>query len=176
MAANNRSTLFLRGKVYWAKLLGAPRLNYAGDAKEWTVEFEPDEEGLDLLRQHKLTDRLKDKHPAPRGRYLVLRKGELNKDGTPGQPVRVYNQNDEAWDPAVLIGNGSSADVKLDVRDYGVGKKKGIYISAVRVRDLVPYVSTEFGGMDRDILADDEAPARASKSPKPKVLDDEIPF
>lgn len=184
MPAVNKATVFLSGKVYWAKVIGAPRPNYGGDAREWTFEFEPDAEGLKVLKQHKLTDRLKDKYE-DRGRFLVLRKSEFNKDGNPNPPIRLYDGDDNEWDKTKLIGNGSDADVKLDIRDYGPGKKKGVYPVAIRVTDLVAYQSSEFGGMDR---GEDAAPKKGTSKSKTAStfeedfgladddLDDEIPF
>lgn len=181
MPAVNKTTVFLSGKLYWAKVLGDPRPNYQGDAREWTFEFEPNEEGLKVLKQHKLTDRLKDKYD-DRGRFIVLRKTELNKDGNPNPPIRIYDANNEDWDRSVLIGNESEADVKIDIRDYGLGKKKGVYPVAIRVTSLVPYQSSEFGAMDGT-----DRPARAASKAKSTFeedfgltstadeLDDEIP-
>src|SRR5690606_1896820 len=146
-------------------------------------EFEPDEKGVAILKQHKLTDRLKDKYE-DRGPFLVLRKSEFNKDGNPNPPLRVYDNEDNEWDRSKLIGNGSSADVKLDIRDYGPGKKRGICPVAIRISDRIVYQSAEFSGMDK---AEDEAdkgapaPAKARKAAaKPKFddedLNDDIPF
>lgn len=175
MPAVNKATIFMSGKLFWAKVLGEPRPNYGGDAREWTFEFEPNDEGVKLLKQHKLTDRLKDKHE-DRGKYLVLRKSEFNKDGNPNPPIRVYDGEDNEWDRSRLIGNGSDADVKLDIRDYGVGKKKGVYPVAIRVTGLIQYQSSEFGGMDRD----EGTPARKDTFAKDFGIDeadlnDELP-
>lgn len=177
-SARSKSVEFLSGKVYWCKVLGNPRPNYGGDALEWTFEFEPDEAGVAILKKHGLTNRLKNKYE-DRGPFLTLRKSELSRDGNPNTPIRVYNEDNEAWDENTLIGNGSSADVKLDIRDYGPGKFAGIYPVAIRVTELVPYVSSEFGAMDaeNDEEKADTKPAR--KSAKQKVmedLDDDIPF
>lgn len=186
MPATNKATVFLSGKVHWAKVIGEPRPNYGGDAREWTFEFEPDEAGVKVLKQHKLTDRLKDKEN-PERRILVLRKTEFNKDGNPNPPIRLYDGEDQEWDKTKLIGNGSSADVKLDIRDYGVGKKKGVYPVAIRITDLVSYQSSEFGGMNK---ADDNAKPAAGGRKKQDAefkkdfgiatadddLDDEVPF
>lgn len=182
MPAANKATVFMSGKLYWAKVLGEPRPNYGGDAREWTFEFEPDADGLAVLKQHKLTDRLKDKYE-DRGKFLVLRKPEFNKDGNPNPPIRIYDGEDSEWERNKLIGNGSAADVKLDIRDYGVGKKKGVYPVAIRVTDLVAYQSSEFGGMDKG----DEAAAPPKKNAKKDTfkedfgiqqddLDDDVPF
>lgn len=142
-----KSTVFITGKLFWAKVLGKPRPNYGGDANEWTFEIEPDKKGLEVLKNHKLTDRLKDKHEG-RGKYLVLRKSELSKDGRENAPIRVYDKEQNEWDGNKLIGNGSVADVKLDIRDYGPGKKKGVYPVAIRITEPVAYQSSEFGAMD----------------------------
>ena len=177
MAAQNKTTVFLSGKLYWAKVLGNPVPNYGGDAREWTFEFEPDEKGVEILKKHKLDDRLKTKEDPKnpnKGKFIVLRQKELRFDGTPNNPIRIYDADDNAWDPSKLIGNATAADVKIDIRDYGVGKKKGIYPAAIRITELVSYQSSEFGGMDK---GDEGAAAPKRKAaPQPKLLDDDIPF
>lgn len=165
-------TVYATGRVYWAKIIGNPVANYEKTGKEWTYEFEPDD--TSFLKEQKLLDRLKeredDKNP-DKGPYIILRKPEFTKDGVKNDPIRIYNENDEAWDDR-LIGNGSRVDVKLRIVDYGKGKKKGIYTTAIRVTDLVPYVSNEFGGMGK--------PAADKPKAKPKTileeLDDDLPF
>ena len=169
MPAVNKQTVFLSGKLYWAKVIGTPRPNYAGDAREWTFEFEPDEAGLKKLKELKLADRLKDKYE-DRGKYITLKKSELSKDGNPNTPIRIYDKDNNDWEGA-LIGNGTSADVKLDVRDYGVGKKKGVYPVAIRVKELVEYRSSEFGAMDND-----DAPVAPKAEPLDVDLNDDVPF
>jgi hypothetical protein len=184
LPANNKATVFISGKIYWAKVTGEPRPNYGGDAREWTFEFEPNEDGVKVLKQHKLTDRLKDKENPDR-KVLVLRKTEFNKDGNPNPPIRLYDAEDSEWDKTKLIGNGSDGDVKLDIRDYGAGKKKGMYPVALRITELVQYQSSEFGGMDKGGDAGAKAPAK--KAPvkddfkkdfglAEEDLDDEMPF
>lgn len=172
--AANKATVFMTGKLYWAKIIGEPRPNFAKDGREWAFEFEPDEEGAKALKQHKLADRLKDKYE-DRGKFLTLRKPEFNKDGNPNPPIRVYDADDNEWPKDKLIGNGTTAHLKVDIRDYGVGKKKGIYPAAIRVVDLVEYQSSEFGAMDAGDF-------KAAKPPKDEEfkkdfgLDDDLPF
>ena len=188
--AAQKAVEFLSGKLYWAKIVGDPRPNYGGDAREWAFEFEPNEEGLAILKKHKLTDRLKDKYD-DRGKFITLKKSEFNRDGEPNKPIRIYDSEDNEWEEGKLIGNASDADVKLDIRDYGVGKKKGVYPVAVRVTKLVSFQSSEFGGMNKpaEVAENDDmeaapAPKVKSKAPaKPKfdvpndeLLDDEVPF
>lgn len=189
--ASTKQTVFLTGKLSWAKVLGEPRLNYGGDGKEWTFELEPDENSLAKYVKLGLADRIKGKgfnigtkgQFADRIPFLQLKKSELASDGSPNTPIRVYNADNEPWDQKTLIGNGSNGDVKLDVRDYGAGKKMGVYPVAIRVTNHVSFQSEEFGGMD-----DDEKPAAAKRAPnasqtlsssaasKSTKLDDEVPF
>lgn len=178
MPAVNKTTVFLSGKVYWAKITGEPRPNYEGTAREWTMEFEPNEAGAKVIEQHKLADRFKTKEG--RGKYLVLRKKEFSQDGNPNTPIRIYDEDNNDWDKSKLIGNASDADVKVDIRDYGVGKKKGIYPVALRVTGLIEYQSAdEFSAMDKG--DGNEVKAAKPKGPAPKRgfaedLDDDLPF
>ena len=170
---SSKSTEFVSGKLYWAKVLGKPVFNKFKDANEWSFEFEPDKAGIAVLKKHGLIDRLKDKYE-DRGKYISLRKTEFNNKGEPNTPIRIYAADDTEWDQTKLIGNGSTADIKLDIRDYGAGKKKGIYPVAIRVTDLVKYESSEFGRMDTG-----DRPAPGTKAPdfsKDFGLDDEIPI
>jgi len=180
--ASSKVTVFIKGTIAWAKVLGEPVLNYNKDGKEWTFEVEPDEAGLQKILQNGLADRVKgggynigtkgqhkDRNP-----FLQLKRTELNKDGEPNIPIRIYDNENNPWDSSKLIGNGSSADVKIDIRDYGAGKKKGVYPVAIRITNHIPYESSEFGGMDGE---------NASRSGKPDVmvdfadeLNDEIPM
>ena len=180
--ATSKATVFLSGRLFWAKVLGNPVPNYGGDAREWVFEFEPDEAGIEVLKKHKLSDRLKEKDDPKnpdKGRFLVLRQKEFRADGTPNNPIRIYDAEDNAWDATKLIGNASAADVKLDIRDYGVGKKKGIYPAAIRITDLVGYQSSEFGAMDKgDEVVEEDAPKpkRGKQAIPAGVLDDDLPF
>lgn len=168
----SKQTAFLTGRFFWAKVLGEPRPNYGGDAREWAFEFEPDEEGLKILKQHKLDDRLKNKYE-DRGKFITLRKKEFSADGRANDPIRVYDKDNNSWDATALIGNGSKGNVKLDIRDYGPGKKHGVYPVAIRITDLVSYTSSEFGAMDGDT-----PPAASAKkgTVKEDFLNDDLPF
>lgn len=175
---STKKTEFLSGKLYWAKILGDPVLNYEKTAKEWTFEFEPDEDGVAVLEKHKLADRLKTNKEG-RKPYIILRQKELNFEGKENKPIRIYDEDDVAWDRSVLIGNGSGADVKVDIRDYGAGKKKGIYPAAIRITDHVEYQSSEFGGMNKNDEGERKAPAAKKKAPVrgfAEDLDDDLPF
>jgi hypothetical protein len=171
---SDRETVFVRGKIYWCKVLGDPVSNYERTGREWTYELEP--EDTTFLKTHKLLDRLKNKYD-DRGPYLTLKKPELNADGEKNQPIAVYNSDNEAWDTDSLIGNGSTVVAKLSIIDWGKGKKQSIWTQAIRVEDLVPYKSNAFGGYESESPAK-EAPARKTTKEKvvDNVLDDDLPF
>lgn len=160
------TTVFVSGKIYWAKILGKPVTNYDGDGKEWTYELEPDD--TSFLKEHKLLDRLKTKYD-DRGPFLTLKKPEITSTGEKNEPIRVYDENNEPWDPTKLIGNGTQVDVKLRIVDWGKTKKKSIYTTAIRVTDLVPFVSNEFGGM-----AENRAAAVKSSKKVDKTILEEL--
>lgn len=181
---NNATTVFAKGRIFWAKILGDRALHptYDGDARQWAFEFEP--EDTEFLKEAGLLDRLKDKEDAKnpdKGEFLVLKKPELNRDGEKNEPIRVYDADGEPWPEDKLIGNGSKADVKLRIVDWGRGKRKSIYTTAIRITDLVPYISDEFAAMDEN----DEAPKKKKAAPKKKKaaapefdddLNDDVPF
>ncbi len=183
--SNNSTIVFVTGRLYWPKIVGdrSLHLNYEQDAREWSYELVPDD--TSFLKEHKLLDRLKDKEDLKnpeKGNFLVLRKPELNYEGEKNDPIRIYDENGKPWDDDTLIGNGTEADVKLSIKDWGKGKKKSIYTVAIRVTNLVPYVSDEFAAMDE--TKNSKAKAKSSGGSKPKTktesfdedLDDDIPF
>lgn len=145
---------YMRGKIYWAKIFGPPRPNYNGDAREWTLEFEPDETGVETLASHGLKDRLKDqshkKGYEKRAPFLNLKRKEFRNDGEENEHIRVVDANNGSWPDNTKIGNETIGDVKVKIVDYGPGKKKGIYPIAIRVMSLVPYKSNEFAPVDKN--------------------------
>lgn len=177
----DKSTVYASGTLYWAKIVGDGALhdNYERTARQWATEFEPDDPSF--LKDHGLLDRLKEKEDPKnpdKGRFLVLRKPELNRDGEKNDPIRIYDEDNQAWPNDQLIGNGTKADLKLSIIDWGKGKKKSIWVTAIRITDLVPYESNEFAGMD----SGDDTETKPKSKPKTKTtkkdeeLDDDIPF
>lgn len=154
MSEQKRVTEYMRGRIFWAKIFGAPRPNFDGDAREWTFEFEPDENGVRTLKEHGLSDRLKDKRDKKgyedREPFLILKRKEFKYDGDPNEHIRVVDAQNQQWSDNRLIGNGSVVDVKVTIVDYGPRKKDGIYPTAIRVLDLVPYERQEFAPLDED--------------------------
>jgi hypothetical protein len=181
------TTEFVTGEIWWCKALGNPVDNYDGDAKEWTLDFVPDD--TEFLKKHRLLDRLKeDKTGNMPGEYIRIRKPELNKDGEKNQPMKFYDSDDMPWDRETLIGNGSKALLKITIADWGKGKKKSIWMEAARITDHVEYQGGGgklFEAYDNGEVEDTAPKKEAKKAPKPKTkktdeemedLDDDIPF
>ena len=150
-----RSTEYMHGKVYWPKIFGAPRTNYNEDGREWNFEFEPDDDGIELLvKTHKLKDRLKDKYKKNgdmrngyenRDRnFIILKRNEFDSEGEPNEHIRVVDAANQAWNPKTELGNETEVEVKVQIVDYGAGKKKGIYPIALRILDLKPFERSDF--------------------------------
>lgn len=175
----------IRGSANWAKVVGAPRLNTYTNEKEWSIDVTPDKEGRALLRRLGIADRLREPKEGDfrTETFISFRHRELKKDGNKADPIRIVNANNEPWGND-LIGNGSTVDVKFVVKDYGKGKKPGVYIRAIRVLELVPYVPQDFaplstddeffaeGGVENDAPASKFASLPEGMEPE---LDDDIP-
>lgn len=186
--ANPSQTVILRGTTMYAKILGDPVLNYSKDGKEWTMDLVIDAAAVKDLKAYGLTDRVKSREDKYDGKkYVSFKQKELRPDGSANEPIKVVDIHGKPWGGA-LIGNGSTVDVKFVVRDYGPGKKKGIYPRAVRVLDLVEYGGRdEFPAVDEgDVFFDkaQQVPQPAELAPDfekdfdlpTEDLDDEIPF
>lgn len=63
-----------------------------------------------------------------------------------GGPPKVVDQDDQPWNPEVLIGNGSKVEVFFTV--YETSKGKGTRLEGVRVLDLVEYEREDTGDGD----------------------------
>lgn len=190
--SNKTVEMVIRGKAHYAKILGKPVPNYSKDGFEWKMDLEIDDPTVKELRSAGIGDRVKQKEGyLDGGPYLTLKQRAHNNDGEPNKPPRVVDKTGKPWSDDDLIGNESTVDTKIAIVDYGVGKKKGVYIRGVRVLDHVPYKGKLFD----DLSEDDEFFAEggdneAEPEPAPEVkakgrgkkvvladdLDDEIPF
>jgi len=138
--ASKSTTLVLRGKANYAKILGKPIPNYNKDGLEWKMDLIVDKSVIKEMKALGVGDRVKQKDDYADGApYLHFRHRELNNKGDKNKPIKVTDILGDPWDDDTLIGNGSVVDVKFDVVDYGPGMKHGVYIRSVRVLDLVPY-------------------------------------
>lgn len=186
--------LVIRGTLDWAKIVGKAR-KYTGNPKfdkgpEWTMDMTPNAEGKKAL----LALGLKKKFREPGEKdsrtedYISFRVTENKANGEKNQPPKITNVRGEPWG-SDLIGNGSVADVKIRVVDYGEGSQKGMYLQAVRVLDLVSYNIEAFPPLAEDdeyFLPEEESEAGTDGSFEDDFniekterniddLDDEIP-
>lgn len=167
------TTEFVTGTLYWAKIIGKPVDNYERTGKEWTVDFVPDD--TSFLKQHGLLDRLKEPKEPISGPFLRLRKPELDGNGDKNDPISISDSDKQPWGTD-KIGNGSRALVKLTIADWGRGKKKSIWVKAIRVIDHVPYEVDEFAGADESSKTRSSKPKAKPLSELDEDLNDEVPF
>lgn len=146
----------MTGTIHWAKVLGDPVPNYNRDGFEWTFEFVPNAEGLALIEQLGIRDKLKNRGDE-RGDFLPFKQKQQRADGRLNDPITVVDARNRLWDPKIvngkptnLIGNGSLVEVKFRVVDYGKGKPTGVYPTAIRVLDLNKYTRQEFAPLPED--------------------------
>lgn len=173
---NKFTSHVIRGKLNWAKVIGAPVYNEYAKAKQWSVDVSPDAKGLAELKKLKLASKIKDKKDF-RGNFISFRQNELKKDGSPADPITITNVRGHPWPSNEKIGNGSVADVKFSYCDYG--DTQGSYIRAIRILEHVPYVVQEFAPLSEDdkfFAGEDEAPEAPAQPISDPELDDDVPF
>lgn len=164
---------------YWAKILGAPRENNFGK-KQWSIEIEPDDEGRKLIKELGLNKRMKDPREGDQHQatYMSFHQDSVKADGSAADPIRVVKADGQPWAREDgLIGNRSVGDIKFVVKKYGPGKQDGVYIRAVRVLDLVPYVPQEFAPLSEDdqfFSAPEEEFARLPEGMEPTTIEEEL--
>lgn len=176
--------IVVRGVLFWAKIVGDAR-PYTGNPKfnkgpSWSVDITPDARSREIIKAAGIADKLRE----PRGEketrketFLTLRQLELRPDGKKNKPPKISDVRDQPWN-GDDIGNGSVADIKIKIKDYG--ETTGAYMQEVRVLKHVPY---EGGGSGFEPLSPDDeffgseedTPVGDSKAFQPDYEDD-VPF
>ena len=152
--ANKNQLVTLRGKLSFAKLLGNPVPNYNKDGNEWKTDFQISKDSIKELKAYGVGDRVKTKDNYLDGQpFLSFKHPALKKDGEANDPIPVVDIRGAPWNDKELLGNGTDADIKFVIVDFGPGKKKGVYLRSVRILKLVPYAGG--GGFDA-VDEDDE--------------------
>lgn len=164
-------TVTLRGKLMYAKVLGDPILNYDKDGKEWKFDFIPNETKAVAkeLAGYGIRDRLRSKttkagdevHDG--AEFMSFRQKEFTVAGKANDPIAVVDILGKEWDSEKLLGNGTVADVRFAVVDFGPTKKKGIYPRKIRILDHVPY---EGGNAIEPVSEEDEYFAKFAEAQK----------
>lgn len=188
--ANDVQTYVIRGKTSYAKVIGEPTLNYNKDGKEWSLDLEISKDTLKEFKTWGIANKVKSKPDYLDGApYVRFKRDEFSKfiddeTGKPkkNRPIEIVDIKGGQWDDR-LIGNGSVIDVKFRVKDYGVGKQKGMYIDKIRILDLVPYENkADFAPLSADdeyfrkAVEQTDKASGSTKAPIAEDLNDEVPF
>ena len=168
-ANNEVRNVILKGvSLYWAKLNPEkPVAPFGTDQWEITVQ-------VPKKREKEIADFGKVKDGFEKGTVAIgLKKKALKKDGSPAAAVRVVDGMKQPLDPK-LIGNGSTGNVMLMLKDYEIKAPNGkvtksgttVTLVAVQVTDLVKYVPKNSNFVDFD----------EEGSSAEEIADEEIPF
>lgn len=169
------TTHVIRAQLNWAKVFGKPQLNTYTEKKEWSVDAVPyAEKDMEEIKRLGLDKKLRE--PKNGGKkFLSFKRPELNKDGEPNDPIDVVGVDGSDWNPKDLLGNGTIADIKFRVVDYGKGFQKGMYIQTIRVLDRVKYQKQEFAPLSEDdefFSQPEETPVAENETVESDSLDD----
>jgi hypothetical protein len=188
--ANKEQMIVVRGELYWAKIVGdaAPHTGLPKYDKgpKWSVDVTPNEASRKIIKAAGIADKLK----TPKGEketrkesFLTLSVLENRADGKKNKPPKISSIDGRLWDDS-KIGNGSIADLKIKVVDYG--DTQGAYLQEVRVLKHIPYEGDDsegFAPLSEDdeffgASVDDEVKEADTKGEagNPDDLDDDIPF
>ena len=150
--ANKTQTVVIRGKLMYAKVLGEPIPNFAKDGKEWKTDIVVPKSVKKEMTSYGIADRIKMKDNYADGEpYMSFKQAEFKASGEPNKHIEIVDILGKPWPKDKLIGNGSVADLKFAVVDYGPGKKPGAYIRSLRILDHVPYDGgNSFGAVSED--------------------------
>lgn len=131
-------------KLFWVKVLGAPRKNKF-DSIEWAFDVSLSPEAKVMLVKAGFKGKIKD-NDDDRGEYISLKRKGVKSDGSPAKSIQVVDGKKNPWPEDKLIGNGSLADVSVIVNEYGEGKLKKISLKpmAIQVHGYVAYNNTPF--------------------------------
>lgn len=179
---SNTTTVVIRGKASYAKILGDPVLNFSKDGKEWKMDVKINKDTVKELTGYGIKDKIKTKEGYLDGEpHLTFKQAEFQKSGKPNEPIKVTDILGNPWNDKELIGNDSDVDIKFVIIDYGAGKRKGMYIRSVRVLKLVPFNKADFGKVDETdefyLLAKEaEAKALAEHTAMVDAADESPPF
>lgn len=180
--------LVIRGSLDWAKLTGTARphtgLPKYDKGPYWSTDVTPDAKSRALLKANGLDEKLRKAkgNDTRKETFISLRVLENRADGSKNDPPKITTVDDKPWTGG-LLGNGTIADVKVKVKDYGSGSEKGVYLQAVRILKHVPYEREEFEALSEDdeffAAGETETAATGDETASTAAdpdLDDDVPF
>lgn len=188
--ANKEQFIVVRGTLDWAKIVGNARphtgLPKYDKGPKWSVDVTPNEASREVIKKAGIGDKLKTPKKGPKERrkesFLPLSVLENRPDGKKNGPPKIESADGRPWDDSE-IGNGSIADLKIKVVDYG--DTQGAYLQKVRILKHIPYESgdTDFEPLSEDdeffgatVDEDVKKADTSGEAGNPDDLDDDIPF
>lgn len=142
----------LHGKIYYAKILGAPQKAYNPGELEWAFDVSIDEATKEkLLSENLPKTKIKNKGDE-RGDFIQFKRRSITMEGEPAKPYEVVDRKGQPWDQTTLIGNGSEVNVKYLINEWTFNKTKGFKANAlaVQVWEHIPYKGREEFPTDDD--------------------------
>lgn len=151
--------MILKGKTYWAKVLGVAQPGFdKADPKatEWSFDLSLDEAAVNKMTTLGLKSQIKNKDDE-RGDFIHFKKKAWRRDKTTSEwikndPITVVDNHKQLWDSTKLIGNGSIINVSFDVVEVsGPGGKKFLkpFVKGIQVWEYEEYVrKSEFESAD----------------------------
>lgn len=178
-------TIVIRGTVDWCKLLGKAR-PHTGEKRYdkgpyWSIDVTPDAASRSLLKELDLEKKYREPNTKNdkehrKESYISLKVLENRTDGGKNEAPGIVDARGAKWDGRE-IGNGTTADLKVRVVDYGKSVEKGIYLQAMRVLDLVPYERDEFAPLSEEDQYFAEPETNTFSEPATdEDLDDDVPY
>ncbi len=185
--------IVIRGELNWAKLVG-PARPHTGNPKYdkgpyWSVDITPTAKSLAIIKAAGIADKLREPNDkdSRTEKFLTLRILETNDKAKNGKndPPAIVDITGKDWGQERLLGNGTIADIKVKVKDYGSASAKGVYYQKARILDHKPYEGGGFDEIDEDdefFAKKEEAINGPSEAGAKEVVenedleDDDVPF
>lgn len=143
--------MLISGKIYWGKIIGAPRPNkFNPTVPQWSFDLSVDEDTAEkLLGAGMKKTYLRDKQDE-RGTFLTFTRDSIKKDGSAGKPFSVVDSAKNPWPDGKQLGNGTEVNVVVSLNERTFRGEKFLKPSAVAVQvwDLVKYDSGSFPTKD----------------------------
>jgi hypothetical protein len=154
----------LQGKIWWAKVLKEPQPAYDPGKVEWSFDIQVDDKVRQVLGDLDLLDKIKtEKTPSDRGDYISFKRNGVKRDGEPAKPIEVVStvkqgKSWQAWDPEVLIGNGSTVNVMFTINEGEYRGKPYRKLSPLKIQvvELVEIEPREEFPVDPDGFDDED--------------------
>ena len=143
-------------KLNWSRLGDNPGTKYMSDELEWSLDAVLSDEQAEEWVASGVKPALKVKDGV---KFVKLRKDTVwKKSGDPKKSPIVVNKFNEPIDPTT-IGNGTTANVQVTIRDWEYSGKKGksAELVAVQVLELVEFTGSgaegvAFSFQERDVV------------------------